>query len=85
MSLLPTSIQRKTYSTSRASVPNASNANPVGLKWFKISEDGMDANYQWGVDRILTQNGWQYFTIPTCVPAGQYLMRAEIIGGILEL
>jgi hypothetical protein len=29
---------------------------------------------------MISANGWQYFNMPTCIPAGHYLMRAELIG-----
>ncbi|EAU87430.2 endoglucanase II [Coprinopsis cinerea okayama7 len=63
-----------------AKVDNAATANARGLRWFKIAEDGLDTSTgQWGVDRMIANNGWQYFTMPTCVAPGHYLMRVEII------
>lgn len=46
---------------------------------FKIYEDGIDSSGQWGVDRLIANKGKVSFTIPSCIPAGQYLLRAEII------
>jgi cellulase len=61
-------------------VPNAASASPSGLKWFKVAEDGLDmSSGTWGVDRMINNNGWVDFTMPTCVAPGQYLLRAEII------
>ena len=53
----------------------------TGLQWFKIWEDGFQASDQsWGVDRMIANKGKVTFTIPSCIPAGQYLMRHELIG-----
>lgn len=53
----------------------------TGLKWFKIWEDGLDVSDQsWGVDRMIANKGKVTFTIPSCIPAGQYLLRHEMIG-----
>ena len=39
----------------------------------------MDSSQKWGVDRLIANKGKVTFTIPSCIPAGQYLMRHEII------
>jgi cellulase len=44
-----------------------------------VFEDGLDGSGQWGVDRMINNGGWVDFTMPSCVAAGQYLLRAEII------
>lgn len=62
-----------------AKVDNAATANARGLKWFKIAEDGLDSSGQWGVDRMISTVGWQYFNMPTCIASGHYLMRVELI------
>ncbi|KAF4556543.1 putative glycosyl hydrolase family 61 protein 3 [Elsinoe fawcettii] len=62
-----------------AKVDSALNTNVQGLKWFKIFEDGLDAQGQWGVNRLYNNAGKVSFTIPKCIPSGQYLLRAEII------
>ena len=62
-----------------AKVNDAATADAKGLKWFKISEDGLDNSGQWGVDRMIANAGWQYFTMPTCIAPGQYLMRVELL------
>ncbi|KAK0187968.1 glycoside hydrolase family 61 protein G [Armillaria mellea] len=50
------------------------------LKWFKIWEDGYDSTtHQWGSDHLYLDGGNATFTIPTCLPSGNYLLRAEYI------
>jgi cellulase len=68
-----------TQPTRRAKVDNAATASPSGLKWFKVYEDGLDGSGQWGVDRMIKNGGWVDFTLPSCLAAGDYLLRAEII------
>ncbi|KAG6848657.1 hypothetical protein H0H93_015127 [Arthromyces matolae] len=64
----------------RAAIPNATQTDVTGLKWFKIWEDGYDASTAtWGVDRMIANAGKVTFSIPSCIPAGQYLLRHEII------
>ncbi|KAJ4467252.1 glycoside hydrolase family 61 protein [Lentinula aciculospora] len=63
-----------------AAIPNATQTDVTGLKWFKIWEDGYIASNQtWGVDRLIANKGKVTFNIPSCIPAGQYLLRHEII------
>ncbi|TFK33096.1 glycoside hydrolase [Crucibulum laeve] len=63
-----------------AKVNNATQTSVTGLKWFKIYEDGLTASDQsWGVDRLIANKGKVTFKIPSCIPAGQYLLRHEII------
>jgi cellulase len=62
-----------------AKVSNAASASPSGLQWFKVFEDGLDGSGTWGVDRMISNNGWTEFTVPTCIAPGQYLVRAELI------
>ena len=53
-------------------------ANTVGR--FKIWQDGFDtSSKKWGVDNMISNNGWVYFNLPTCIAAGQYLLRVEIL------
>ncbi|KAI0169308.1 glycoside hydrolase family 61 protein [Hypoxylon sp. FL1284] len=61
-----------------AKVDNAATAQTSNLKWFKVAEDGL-SNGQWAVDKMIANKGWHYFTMPTCVAPGDYLMRVEII------
>jgi cellulase len=46
---------------------------------FKVFQDGMDSQRKWGVTRLVQNGGKFSFTIPSCIPAGQYLLRAELI------
>ncbi|KAK4217132.1 glycoside hydrolase [Rhypophila decipiens] len=63
-----------------AKVDNAASASTSGLKWFKIWEDGFDTgSRKWGVDNMISNQGWTYFNLPSCIAPGQYLLRAEII------
>lgn len=48
--------------------------------WFKVSEFGYDAgNKTWGTDMLNQNCGRHTFTIPSKIPAGDYLIRAEAI------
>lgn len=49
------------------------------MPWFKIYEDGLDSG-TWAVDKLIANVGKVSFTIPSCIPAGQYLLRVELIG-----
>ncbi|KAG9121200.1 hypothetical protein FRC07_002948 [Ceratobasidium sp. 392] len=62
-----------------AKVPDATQESVIGLKWFKIAEDGRDANGVWGVNRLYNNAGKATAVIPKCIPSGNYLLRAEII------
>ncbi|KAJ7275071.1 glycoside hydrolase [Mycena rebaudengoi] len=63
-----------------AKIPDAKQTTVTGLKWFKIQHDGWDAaTNTWGVDRMYANKGKVTFTIPSCIAAGQYLLRHEII------
>jgi cellulase len=67
--------------TYMAKVTNATSLSVTGLKWFKIQQDGLNtADQSWGVDRMIANKGKVTFTIPSCIPAGQYLLRHEVIG-----
>ncbi|KAM7211982.1 family 61 putative glycoside hydrolase [Rhypophila decipiens] len=61
-----------------AKVDNAATAGTSGLKWFKVAEDGLNGG-TWAVDTLIANGGWHYFTMPTCIAPGDYLMRVEII------
>ncbi|EFQ34827.1 glycosyl hydrolase family 61 [Colletotrichum graminicola] len=57
----------------------SANQNPKGaLDWFKISQKGLNYGV-WAVDELIADGGWYNFTMPPCVPPGQYLMRVEIL------
>lgn len=60
---------------------NATQTDVTGLKWFKIYQDGLDTSTNtWGVDRLIANAGKVSFKIPSCIEAGQYLLRHELIG-----
>jgi len=63
-----------------AKVDNAATADPNGLKWFKIQEEGKDQSGTWAVDKLYNKQGWYTFTLPKCIAPGNYLMRHEILG-----
>lgn len=49
-------------------------------EWFKVSEFGYDAdNKTWGTDMLNANCGKHTFTVPSKIPAGDYLVRAEAI------
>ncbi|EIM85952.1 uncharacterized protein STEHIDRAFT_98247 [Stereum hirsutum FP-91666 SS1] len=63
-----------------AKVENATQTDVTGLDWFKIYEDGLTVSDQsWGVDRLIANKGKVTFNLPSCIEAGQYLLRVEII------
>ncbi|KAJ1324729.1 lytic cellulose monooxygenase (C1-hydroxylating) [Microdochium nivale] len=61
-----------------AKVSNAATAATSGQKWFKVAEAGLSGS-TWAVDSLIANNGWHYFTMPSCVAPGDYLMRVELI------
>ena len=64
-----------------AKIPDATQSDVTGLRWFKIHEDGLTVSTaQWAVDRMIANAGKVTFTIPACIESGQYLLRHEIIG-----
>ncbi|KAL7273452.1 hypothetical protein RUND412_003688 [Rhizina undulata] len=62
-----------------AKINDALSTTVTGLNWFKIYEDGLDTSLEWAVTRLYNNAGLVNFTIPSCIPAGNYLLRAEII------
>ncbi|KAL0953424.1 hypothetical protein HGRIS_004660 [Hohenbuehelia grisea] len=62
-----------------AKVPSATQTSVTGLQWFKIYEDGLGSDGKWGVDRLISNKGKVTFTIPSCIAAGDYLLRVELI------
>ncbi|GKT44564.1 putative endo-beta-1,4-glucanase D [Colletotrichum spaethianum] len=57
----------------------SANRNPKStLDWFKISEKGLKNGVR-AVDELIANEGWYNFTMPSCVPPSQYLMRVEIL------
>ncbi|KAF3906957.1 Endoglucanase-4 [Arthrobotrys entomopaga] len=61
-----------------ASVSNAATSPKTGLKWFKVASEGLSGG-KWAVDNMISQSGWWYATLPTCLAPGDYLARVEII------
>ncbi|KAL0933853.1 glycosyl hydrolase family 61 [Colletotrichum truncatum] len=61
-----------------AKVDSAANSGTSGLKWFKVAEAGLSGS-TWAVDTMISNGGWHYFDLPSCVAPGEYLMRVEII------
>ncbi|KAI0770500.1 glycosyl hydrolase family 61-domain-containing protein [Fomes fomentarius] len=63
-----------------AKVPDATQEQVTGLQWFKIFEQGLNPQtHQWGSDLLFINGGFVNITIPSCLEAGQYLLRAESI------
>nr|AWM99278.1 lytic polysaccharide monooxygenase 9 [Rhizophlyctis rosea] len=54
-------------------VSDSSSGTPTN-GWFKIYEDGLGA-----VDKLINNRGVVTFTIPSCIPSGDYLLRGEAI------
>jgi hypothetical protein len=64
-----------------AKIPDATQEDVTGLKWFKIYEDGLDVSTStWAVDKLIANDGKVSFKIPECIESWQYLLRHELIG-----
>ncbi|PVF92427.1 family 61 glycosyl hydrolase [Serendipita vermifera] len=61
-----------------AKVNNAASSGTTGLGWFKVASEGLSGS-RWGVDTMISGGGWWYFTMPSCIAPGNYLMRVELI------
>ncbi|KZT41821.1 hypothetical protein SISSUDRAFT_1126182 [Sistotremastrum suecicum HHB10207 ss-3] len=61
-----------------AKVPDATQTSVTGLGWFKIAEWGLE-NGVWGVTQLWNLKGKFPAVIPSCIPSGNYFLRAEII------
>jgi len=59
-------------------VDNAAKDSGIGGGWFKIQEEGY-SNGQWATNKVIDNAGQHSITIPSCIPPGQYLLRAEMI------
>lgn len=59
-------------------VDNAATDSGIGGGWFKIQEEGY-SNGQWATNKVIDNAGQHSITIPSCIPPGQYLLRAEMI------
>ncbi|TFK65372.1 hypothetical protein BDN72DRAFT_203656 [Pluteus cervinus] len=63
-----------------AKVDDAAAAEPTGLDWFKVGQEGLNTTTgKWGVDTVIENEGWWYFTMPACLAPGNYLMRVELL------
>ncbi|KAK4041098.1 glycoside hydrolase [Parachaetomium inaequale] len=61
-------------------VDDASATDASGASWFKVDEFGYDAaSKTWGTDKLNANCGKRSFKIPSKIPAGDYLVRAEAI------
>jgi len=59
----------------------AASFNGQGNVWTKIYSSGLlnPSTQQWATDVVNTNNGKHSVTIPASLPAGEYLLRAEIL------
>ncbi|KIM29923.1 carbohydrate-binding module family 1 protein [Serendipita vermifera MAFF 305830] len=62
-----------------AKVDSALQTDTTNLKWFKVWEEGLGSDGKWAVNKLLDNDGKYTFTMPTCVPSGNYLLRMELI------
>ncbi|CAE6503946.1 unnamed protein product [Rhizoctonia solani] len=62
-----------------AKVENAASAVGSEANWFKVAEAGLVSKDYWGTDVMNANCGKVEFTIPPDIPAGNYLIRAEVI------
>ncbi|CAE6356440.1 unnamed protein product [Rhizoctonia solani] len=62
-----------------AKVDNAATAVGSEASWFKVAETGLVSKDYWGTDVMNANCGKVEFTIPADLPAGNYLIRAEVI------
>jgi cellulase len=61
-------------------VDDAKTASGASASWFKVDEFGYDASSKtWGTDKLNSNCGKRSFKIPSKIPAGDYLVRAEAI------
>ncbi|PVF97939.1 hypothetical protein CPB86DRAFT_395346 [Serendipita vermifera] len=62
-----------------AKVDNALTASGTSAGWFKVAQAGLLSTDYWGTDSLNKNCGKFTFTVPSCIPAGDYLIRAEVI------
>ncbi|KAK4123010.1 lytic polysaccharide monooxygenase [Parathielavia appendiculata] len=61
-------------------VSDVTSADGSAGSWFKVDEFGYDASSKkWGTDQLNANCGKRSFKIPSKIPAGDYLVRAEAI------
>ncbi|KAF4548251.1 putative glycosyl hydrolase family 61 protein 2 [Elsinoe fawcettii] len=49
------------------------------LEWFKIYQDGVTFNNTWATQKMMAAAGKVTHTVPSCIPSGTYLLKAEIV------
>jgi hypothetical protein len=55
-------------------------AAAAGAGWFKIFEMGYDASAEkWCTEKMIAQGGLVSITVPSGLPPGEYLVRAELL------
>ncbi|KAF8670357.1 glycoside hydrolase family 61 protein [Rhizoctonia solani] len=62
-----------------AKVDNAATAVGSDANWFKVAQTGLVSKDYWGTDVMNANCGKVEFTIPSDIPAGNYLIRAEVV------
>ncbi|KAB5589036.1 hypothetical protein CTheo_7514 [Ceratobasidium theobromae] len=62
-----------------AKVDNAATAVGSSANWFKVAQTGLVSTDYWGTDVMNANCGKVEFTVPSDLPAGNYLIRAEVI------
>jgi len=60
-------------------VPSALQANFTTTGWFKIWESGLSSNGTWATTTMIANKGKVTYTIPSCIPSGNYFLRHELI------
>ncbi len=61
-------------------VDDAASADGASASWFKVDEFGYDSAAKvWGTDELNKNCGKRTFKVPSKIPAGDYLVRAEAI------
>lgn len=53
--------------------------NAPGDGWFKVAEAGLLSSTEWAMDALISADGVQTVTIPSCIEDGDYLLRFELI------
>ncbi|CAE6411300.1 unnamed protein product [Rhizoctonia solani] len=62
-----------------AKVDNAATAVGSGANRFKVTQTGLVSKGYWGTDIMDANCGKVEFAIPSDLPAGNYLIRAEVV------
>lgn len=61
-------------------VPDATTSDGSSSSWFKVDQFGYASdNKTWGTDLLNANCGKHTFTVPSKIPSGDYLVRAEAI------